>query len=196
MTKILILSLILSFISCASSSETAPEVVSPTGEKVKILDKDELILGTSFLKGTEITRDKNGNLKQAILNSEQALLDEKYSKAIPHKFPVGTIVLYSSPKNTFGEAIPYPEFPKSITVRKPVSVFGYGFPAGSSFSISTAPGTPKNKKDAIPGIYVENTMYELTINGKKVQGGSTIFLEDKDKAKQLKNPKKGEWIDL
>jgi hypothetical protein len=187
---------ILFLLNCSSPEVKEPETLAVPGEVKKILSNPESVQGTTFTKGSDLTFNDKGYLLKAILGDAQAILDIKYAKAFPHKFPVGTLIQYNPPANTFGEPNAFPEFPKSITVRKPVSVYGYGFPAGSTFTVMAPPGTPKTRKDFVPGITVENSMYELTINGKKIPGGSTVFFEDKDKAKQLKNPKKGEWIDL
>ncbi|MCX8000551.1 MAG: hypothetical protein N3A69_16630, partial [Leptospiraceae bacterium] len=85
----------------------------------------------------------------------------------------------------FGDLYKNLDIPKTITTRKSTEIYGIVFEAGTTFIF------PSEAKRAFLGIAVERTRSDLVISGKKIQSGSTVLFEDKDKVKVLI---KGEWV--
>lgn len=184
--KFICLVLILFQYQCGSTPvQEEVDATIPAGYKKEILESPRAVQGTTFTKGSRLIFDAEGNLRTATLGEDQTILDIGHKKVFPHVFKKGTMIQYREPKTTFGDPIKFPEIPKTVTIRKPVEVFGFTFGPGSTFIFPT-----EGKKPYL-GIAIERTFYDLEVNGKKIPSGSTVLLfEEKDKIRVLN---KGVW---
>ena len=114
-------------------------------------------------------------------------MDVNYKKNFPHVFKAGTILQYKEPKNSFGDVVKFLDVPKSITLTKPVEIYGLSFGSGTTIIF------PTEGKKPFLGLAIERTREDLILKGKKIPAGSTLLFEDKDK---YKVSNKGEWEPL
>lgn len=184
---VLIFQLSVFLLGCASAEVPKSTEVQelPKGYKEELLPSPRLVNGTTFSRGSKLIFDNEGFLRTAILGEDQPILDANYKKQMPHIFKSGSILQYKEPKNSFGDLNKNLDIPKTITIRKPTEIYGIQFEVGTTFIF------PSEGKKAFLGIAVERTRSDLVIGGKKIQAGSTVLFEDKDKVKILV---KGEWV--
>ncbi|MCB1177183.1 MAG: hypothetical protein KDK36_06345 [Leptospiraceae bacterium] len=187
MKKILITGTILILLNCASTStDDFPEDKTvPPGYKKEVLDSERKVNGTTFSKGSKLIFDEEGFLRTAVLGENQTIMDLTHKEDFPHVFTKGAMIQYKEPKTTFGDPVKFPEVPKSVTIRKPIEVFGYYFGPGSSFIF------PAKGKLPYLGIAIERNFTDIEVDGKKIPSGNTVLLsKDKEKIRYLE---KGEW---
>lgn len=189
MKKLFLFVCLLALSSCGTTKEAESKIESelPAGYKLEVLEGSRIVQGTTFSKGSKLIFDKDGFLRTATLGEDQSILDVNYKKNFPHTFKSGTMIQYKEPKNSFGDVIKFLEIPKTVTIRKPIEIYGLTFGPGTTVIF------PTEGKRPFLGLAIERTQMELVLNGKKVPAGSTLLFEDKEKYKVLN---KGEWEPL
>ncbi len=186
MKKFFLLTYLVNIVFCSTTQtiENKSQVELPEGYKTEVLISPKVVQGTTFSKGSTLVFDKDGFLRTATLGEDQTIMDVNYKKNFPHVFKAGTILQYKEPKNSFGEIVKFLDVPKSITIIKPVEIYGLSFGSGTTIFF------PTEGKKPFLGLAIERTREDLILKGKKVPAGSTLLFEDKDKYKVLN---KGEW---
>jgi hypothetical protein len=182
-------SFLLGFTFCTGAQVQEEAEVSnlPAGFRLEVLSEPKVVQGTTFSKSSKLVFDQDNFLRTATLGEDQTILDVSYKKQFPHVFKAGTMIQYKEPKNSFGDVVKFLEIPKTITVRKPIDIFGNVFGPGTTLIF------PTQGKKPFLGIAVERTQMELTLKGKKVAAGSTLLFLEKDEFRVLN---KGEWDSL
>jgi hypothetical protein len=158
----------------------------------RVLEKDEVIQGTSFKKGTVVYQDEKKYLHKAVLAENQALCDRVLGNLFPYVFPKGSTVIFKESINIFGKPELNPHLPEKIIVSRKMKIYDVPVAANSEVIVSGGSITIGDTTQYLAEVTII-LLEDITIKGTQVKKGDYIKIESKDKIQVSRN---GEWVEL